>query len=156
MTLYGLCRGCGWPFSIGAGFLFSVFLYITNFKKFMRAGDGWFAYNEAYVRTDRLTHLRARLAMGSGTHVALKDADGRGLDVPLSDLGDDPKIWQLVVAGVHESVSHGLIVDDILTARIFAVARHTRSKKPRDARNRGETTDAEPASTSTKFDLVDE
>ncbi len=124
--LYGFCRGCEWQWAVGGGILCLLVLYVCNFKKFMRAGDGWFAYDDAFVRTDRLTHLRARFNITSGTHVTLKDADGQIVDVHLNDLGDEPKIWQLVVAGVHESVLHGLIVDDVLTARIFAVARQTR------------------------------
>jgi hypothetical protein len=121
LVLFGRLRGIDWSWSIGIGVATFAALYVANFGPRMRAGEGWFAMNNSFVRTDMLSKLRARGTL-TGLFVEMTDADGRELYVALPYLEDDPKIWDLVLAGVRMSTSRGLLVADNITARVFGVA----------------------------------
>lgn len=126
-ALFEGLRGLDWRWSISLAVLLFAALYVANFKLFMRAGRGWFARNNGFVRTDSLIELRARIIL-SGTFVRMTDSEGRTADGPLSELTKNPKIWHLVLAGVRESVSRGLLVEDKRTADIFGLPLRPRDK----------------------------
>jgi hypothetical protein len=129
----GYCRlrGCDWWWTMGTAIVMFILLYVCNFNVYMRAGDGWFASNNGFLRTDKLTRVRVRV-ITSGKYVTLWDADARHIDVPLSELTNDPKIWALVIAGIDVSRAAGLVAEDHLTARIFGLPLATASTQPLD------------------------
>jgi hypothetical protein len=127
LVLHSRLVGPQWFLPIGLASIVcgSVFVVCIIFRAGsvddkISAGSGWFAIDDGFVRTDRLSVLRVRVIL-SGTYVSLKDIEGRHLDIPLSKLTANSKIWQVVLDGVSESVAGGLVVDDDLTAGVFEV-----------------------------------
>lgn len=107
--------------AVGLGIVFArTVCWLGIFAAQDRAADGWFMSDDASVRTDKLTELRARVIM-SDTYVSLRDVDGRYVDVPLSKLTVEREVWGIVCAAVRKSVASGLVVEDDLTARIFGL-----------------------------------
>jgi hypothetical protein len=72
----------------------------------MEAGASWFRHGKSWVKTYELTEIKLEKAWGAD-NLELRDAEDRVISIKITDIQDNPDLWNLVYNGILHSVIQG-------------------------------------------------